>query len=283
MRVGFATCVTLGRVCIEEILSLGGRIDLLVTLQDHIAPAKSGRVFLDDIAAQHDTPLLKIENINDPRVMSEIHVKRLDWLFIVGWSQIASPALLSAPARGALGMHPTLLPKGRGRASIPWTILKGLSHAGVTLFQLDEGVDTGPVLHQVVIEVDPRETATTLYDKVVEGHVELIRRAWPELLSGSLVLSPQDDGDATYWPARRPSDGEISRTMLVHEVDRLVRASTHPYPGAFVHQQDGSTLTVWSGSPEVPSKEHLELELQDGTYYVSDFEVRSPSRDTPRS
>lgn len=275
MRIGFVTCVQLGLSCIEEILRLGGRIDLLVTLEDHRAQRKSGRVYLDDVAAAHGVPLYKCANINDAESLRVIEDADLDWLFIIGWSQIAGAPLLAVPSRGVLGMHPTLLPLGRGRASIPWAILKGLTQTGVTLFQLDEGVDTGPILGQQVVDIDPRESALTLYDKVARAHVELMREIWPRLMSEDLIPVPQDDTAATVWPGRTPSDGEIFHDMGVADVDRLVRATGRPYPGAFIRLPEGD-LTIWAGAMEAPSgTASLPLRLQDGTFYATSYETRA--------
>lgn len=274
MRYGFITCVRLGQACIEEILRSGGQIHVLMTLEDDRAKNKSGRVYLDDLAKRHKIPLHKVENINEPEAIQALKYANLDWLFIVGWSQIARAEVLSSARRGVLGMHPTLLPIGRGRASIPWAILKGLNQTGVSLFRLAEGVDTGPVLAQQVIDIDSAETAGTLYDKVIDAHLSLLREVWPQLEDGSVDERHQDDSKATEWPGRCPRDGEILlQSMSVEEVDRLVRAATRPYPGAFVRQLDGSTLRVWSGGPSERGSDGLELQLADGCYTVDSCDV----------
>jgi methionyl-tRNA formyltransferase len=157
----------------------------------------------------------------------------LDWLFIIGWSQVAHEEVLSAPAKGAIGMHPTLLPVGRGRAAIPWAILQGLDVTGVTMFQLDGGVDTGPIIAQKTIPLTADSDAGQLYEAVDRAHVELMREIFPKLCEGSLDPQPQDDGLATEWPVRSPEDGEIRTDRSVADAERLVRATTRPYPGAF--------------------------------------------------
>src|SRR5690606_23924645 len=122
-NMALATCVQLGRSCIEEIYRIGGKLDLLITLHDEKAKKKSGRIYLDDISQTHRIPLLKISNINDPEVIEALIQYRIDWLFIIGWSQIARKEVLETPNKGCIGMHPTLLPVGRGRAAIPWAII----------------------------------------------------------------------------------------------------------------------------------------------------------------
>ena len=126
-------------------------------------------------------------------------------------------------------MHPTLLPVGRGRAPVPWAILKGLDKTGVTMFRLDDGVDTGDILGQEVIPLRPDITATELYSAVEEAHRKLIGKYWQDLVNDTLVMTKQDDDTATEWPARRPEDGRLKADMTVAFAERLVRAVTHPY------------------------------------------------------
>ena len=169
MRIGFITCVRLGESCLEELAALGADLVYLGTIHDGIARNKSGRIYLDDFADAHHVPLHKFRNMNDPDALEVIEASDLDWLYVIGWSQMAKAEVLSIPKRGVVGIHPTLLPQGRGRASIPWAIIKDLDETGVTMFKLDDGMDTGPILGQVVVPVEADETAATLYEKVVEA------------------------------------------------------------------------------------------------------------------
>lgn len=271
MRFGFVTCVELGLSCIEEIFSMGGNLDLLLTLHDHKSVNKSGRIYLDEIALEHGVPLVKVDHINDSDALSAIRNAELDWLFIIGWSQIASQEVLDSTSQGVLGIHPTLLPVGRGRAAVPWAIIKGLPATGVSLFALDTGVDTGPIVNQVEIPLTPDETATTLYGKVTEAHRTLIRKAWPALISGTYDLRPQEEARATEWQGRRPEDGRITQSMTVAEVDRLVRGVTRPYPGAFWDQED-QRVRVWAGTTISTAAEAVEIRLHDGSFFATDFE-----------
>jgi methionyl-tRNA formyltransferase len=245
MKFAFCTCVQLGLSCIEASLIEGFKFDLLITLHDHKSKSKSGRIYLDQIAQEHETELLKINHINDAEVIKKIKEKEIDWLFIIGWSQIASEETINAPKLGIIGAHPTLLPEGRGRAAIPWAIIKGLKQTGVTFFKMDQGVDSGEILGQQIIPIEDRETATTLYKKVDDAHVSLFLDTFPKLISGNYSLQKQDESKATYWEGRTPADGEIRTSMTPAEVDKLVRATTHPYPGAFYYNRDGEKVVVW--------------------------------------
>lgn len=272
-KIGIVTCVELGQCCIEEVLASGGNFSLFVTLKDELARGKSGRIYLDDLAKRTHTPLVKIKHINDAYSIRTIRDANLDWLFIVGWSQIADASVLSSVRQGVLGMHPTLLPEGRGRASIPWAILKRLPETGVTLFKLDEGVDTGPILAQERIVLSDDETATRLYARIGIAHKLLIRNIWGKLVSNCIEVAPQDQGSGSYWPARRPQDGQLDLTMTVAEVDCLVRATTRPYPGAFFESELGR-LRIWSGEAgNTASSDGVPvLQFADGNYLPLDYQ-----------
>jgi methionyl-tRNA formyltransferase len=272
MKIAFCTCVQIGKSCIEAVLSVGGRFDLLLTLHDHKSQKKSGRVYLDDIANDNGIPLYKLNHISDADVVEVVKKYDIDWLFVIGWSQIASANFLKAPHKGVIGAHPTLLPTGRGRAAIPWAILKGLDKTGVTFFKMDEGVDTGEILDQFEIPVRSDEIATTLYNKVNEAHVELIRQIWPKLIGDRLIGVKQDESLASYWEGRTPADGELFKKMSVFEVDKLVRATTRPYPGAFLIIDKSTKLTIWSGS-KFPIQAAKVLNFIDGDYYVTEYDI----------
>lgn len=277
MKFGFVTCVQLGLSCMEAIYEAGGKLSLAVTLPDDRAVTKSGRVYLDEFCAKHGVPLLKSAHVNDPEVSAAIVSAGIDWLFIIGWSQIAGPVVLGAPKLGVLGMHPTLLPVGRGRAAIPWAILKGLDQTGVTLFKLDAGVDTGLIAEQIVIPLGPQTTATDLYAAVDAAHADLIRKAVPRLMAGTLTLRSQDESLASVWPGRKPEDGEIDLNGSVWGAERLIRAVTRPYPGAYFHDGGGKVI-VWRASvaSAVPDEETPSLKFSDGYLVLHETERVRP-------
>jgi methionyl-tRNA formyltransferase len=273
MKVAFCTCVQIGLSCIESVLDIRGSFDLFITLHDNKAENKSGRVYLDELATQTRTPLIKVNHVNDQETIDALLEYEIDWLFIIGWSQIASTNVLEATKKGVIGAHPTLLPIGRGRAAVPWAILKGLDRTGVSFFKMDEGVDTGLILGQEVIELDPDETATILYNKVNKAHETLIKKIWPSLITDSIKGIEQDESKASCWEGRKPEDGEIESAKLSRvEVDRLVRATTRPYPGAFIQLPHGLKKIVWRGSlTEVLGAE--KLDLKDGIYYILESSI----------
>jgi len=269
IKIAFVTCVQIGLSCIEEIYNIGGKLDLLITLKDHKAKDKSGRIFLDKISIKHNVPLLKINSVNDKEVIDALVKFDIDWLFIIGWSQIAKKELLSTPKKGCIGMHPTLLPTGRGRAAIPWAIIKGLDKTGVTMFKLNEGVDTGDIIAQGEIKLDCEITATELYEKVNAMHTQLISDKWVDIISDNIQPIKQNNLLATEWPGRKPEDGKINEEMTMSEAYTLVRATTHPYPGAFF-MRNNSKVIIWNASM---NKNKGDIKLKDGYLELIDYEV----------
>jgi methionyl-tRNA formyltransferase len=273
MNFGFVTCVKLGLSCIEKIYSDGYKLDLLITLNDNKSKSKSGRIYLDDFSKKNSIPLLKINHINDKEVVEALIDYQIDWLFIIGWSQICSINTIKTVKMGVIGAHPTLLPEGRGRASIPWAIIKNLTKTGVTFFNMDEGVDSGDIIAQQEILIVSNESATSLYQKVNNTHIILISDVMNKLISGNLNFTKQDVNKITYWEGRKKEDGEIKSFMSVIEVERLIRATTHPYPGAFFIQ-NGKKFIIWSASINKSEVEtNVYIKFKDGDIILNDFDV----------
>jgi len=173
------------------------------------------------------------QDINAPEVIEA--VGRSDLLVCGGWSRLFSKDLLEACPLGAVNLHPTLLPEGRGRAPIPWTIIKGLTRSGVTLHYMTEGCEDGDIIGQEAFDIDPDETAGSLYFKATEAAERLCREYVPRLLAGSAPRIPQDHSLATVWPKRTPEDSRIP--SLQYDGDllwRTVRALDRYYPRAYV-------------------------------------------------
>lgn len=276
MRFAFVTCVKIGFKCIQEIYDSGYCLELIITLDDKNGENKSGRVYLDDFCKQKSIELLKVNNINDNFCVEKIKSKKIDWLFIIGWSQIAKSKILNATAYGAIGAHPTLLPQGRGRASIPWAILKSLKYTGVSFFKLDEGVDTGQLIEQYKIKIDESEDANSLYEKVIKAHVKLISKILPNLNTLDIRFKDQDESKSSYWPGRKPEDGLINLNGSVNDAQRLIRATTRPYPGAY-YFKNAEKIIIWKAKKindlNHQSKNKNFLKFNDGVLYIEEMTI----------
>lgn len=205
----------------------------VVTLPASSAARHSDFVDLAPLAAGVGVPVLATPRVNDPEVLERLVELRPEYLFVVGWSQICGAPLLALPVRGAIGYHPSDLPRDRGRAVIPWTILQGRTATASTLFWIDEGMDSGDILAQERVAVAPDETAATLYAKHMAALDRMVGALAPALRDGTAPRRPQDHSRATWCARRTAADGLIDWSRPAREVWALVRAAGTPYPGAF--------------------------------------------------
>ncbi len=164
---------------------------------------------------------------------------------IIGISQLIPNEILNIPKLGFLAAHPTLLPIGRGRAPIPWAIIKNLPETGATWFWATDKPDAGPIAWQEIVPIYYEDTSSTLGKRTDEALANgLVDNVLINMQSCMGVHILQDESQATYWPKRTPKDGEIDWTFGSTQIYNWVRALSHPYPGAFTHYQ-GKKLYIW--------------------------------------
>jgi methionyl-tRNA formyltransferase len=158
---------------------------------------------------------------------------------VAAFGQILPPAVLAIPDHGSVNVHASLLPRHRGAAPIPATILAGDDQAGVTIMLMDEGLDTGPILSQARLEVSPTDTTASLAERLGCLGGQLLLDTLPEWISGDIAPRAQDDEQATYAGQLRRKDGRLNWTESAEQLARRIRAY-HPWPGA---------STSWNGKP----------------------------------
>jgi methionyl-tRNA formyltransferase len=249
MRLVWVSFDVMGRDCLAAAAEAGAKVAAVVTLPGPIDPNRSGQCSFDEIAADLGARLIETVDVNSPETISQLREVDPDLIFVVGWSQLVLDEFIGLPRHGVFGMHPTLLPRHRGRAAIPWAILSGLANTGVTLFQIADGTaDSGPIVGQVEVPIARDETATTLYDKVTAAHLDLVRKYVPKLVDGTAERTPQDTRRASAWPKRTPADGIIDWETRAPYLHDWVRAQTRPYPGAFTYLGE-EKLVVWRARP----------------------------------
>jgi len=249
MRTVWVSFDTIGRDCLEAAAGSGAQIVGVVTFPGPIDPIRSGQCSFDDVVARLDAALVETRDVNSLETLNAIRKLEPELIFVVGWSQLVHDPFIALASEGAFGMHPTLLPRHRGRAPIPWAILTGLARTGVTLFEIvDATPDSGSIVGQVTLDIAPDETATTLFARLADAHVELTREFLPQLLTGSAPRIPQDPSRASSWPRRAPADGIIDWDTRARYLHDWVRAQTRPYPGAFTFLGDEKVI-VWSARP----------------------------------
>jgi len=249
MRTVWVSFDTIGRDCLEAAAEAGAEIVGIVTLPGPVDPDRSGQCSFDEVATRHDAALVEARDVNAPETLNALRKLAPELVFVVGWSQLVHDPFIAIARGGVFGMHPTLLPRHRGRAPIPWAILSGLARTGVTLFEiLDSTADSGAIVGQVAVGIGPDETARTLFDRLAAAHVELVRECVPQLLAGSAPRVRQDPRRASAWPKRIPADGIIDWETRAPYLYDWVRAQTRPYPGAFTFLGD-EKVVVWRARP----------------------------------
>jgi methionyl-tRNA formyltransferase len=249
MRTVWVSFDTIGRDCLEAAAKAGAEVVGVLTLPGPIDPNRSGQCSFEDVAARLGAELVETTDVNSEATLDAVRALAPELVFVVGWSQLVRQPFIELAREGVFGMHPTLLPRHRGRAAIPWAILSGLARTGVTLFEItDATADSGAIVGQLVLEIRADETATTLFERVTEAHVELIREFVPQLLEQSAPRIPQDSRRASRWLKRTPADGIIDWETRAPYLYDWVRAQTRPYPGAFTFLGERKVV-VWSARP----------------------------------
>lgn len=253
MRSALVGAVESSAVVLRGLARLGHPPLAVITLPLAKAGRHSDFVDLRPLAADAGVPVVEADQVNAPEVIDALRRLELDYLFVVGWSQIVRPDLLRLPRRGCIGLHPAPLPELRGRAVVPWTILLGRRATGTTLFWMDDGVDSGDVLAQELFEVAAEETAATLVAKHMAALDRMLEDVVPALARFAGPRRPQDQTRASYCARRTAADGLIDWSLGGRDVWTFIRAVGDPYPGAFTFSK-GRKLVVWSADwvPEAP-------------------------------
>ncbi len=170
-----------------------------------------------------------------------------DVIVVVAYGKILPKAILDRPKWGCINVHASLLPELRGASPIQWAVLNGFPETGLTLMRMDEGMDTGPILAQIPIRLDERETTTSLSEKMTRLGPDFLEKELPLYLSGQRTPMPQS-GQPSLAPLIRKDNGRIPFEKTSLEVDCHVRAM-NPWPGAFCESPFG-TLRVISGEED---------------------------------
>lgn len=246
-----------------KIALIGGVVSTQLTLEKliehNIAPATvygyepsdssrvSGFVSLQKYAESQELGYKGFQRIND--LEKEISNQKYDIIFVVGLSQLVSKTILDSAVIGCIGFHPTKLPLGRGRAPMAWMVLDQCDGAS-TFFVMGEGADDGPILAQEEFEVTGSDTAKSIEKKLLKAGGKALDKWLPKLANGEWNPVPQEERYATYYGRRTPEDGKIVWSKSAVEIDRLVRASSEPHPGAYFYFGNKKVI-VWKSKLEL--------------------------------
>lgn len=265
MRILFIGTVAFSRHCLEQIMLNNGQVIALLTLPPLDRPRfNSDYTDLRPTAEKYGIPVYPIKKISDPPTLELIRRLAPDILFVFGFSQLIPSEILTLPPKGCVGVHPTLLPRHRGRHPLIWALIHGLRESGLTFFYLDEGADSGDILWQRPFPITLEDTAATLYQKIEQLASNAIREFLPQLEKGTAPRLPQDHTLADYWPKRTRCDGWIHWNRPAMEIYNLIRALTHPYPGAETFFRE-KPVRIWAATPPVEDKTPPSAKIAAGT------------------
>ncbi len=222
-------------------------IPAIFTWSEKAAHRMSRFVPMDSFSRQTGVPLIKVESMNDPAAVRQLEEMRPDLVFVDGWSEKLLPPALEAAKEKFVCIHPSLLPKSRGGATLNWALIRGEKEWGITLFYLANEIDKGDIIDQERFFIEERDDIQTVFDKAALAAMDLLERTLPLFVSGKAARRPQNDADATFFHRRKPAQGEIDWTQSSRQIRNLVRALTHPYPGAFFYW-NGEKVFVWKAA-----------------------------------
>lgn len=159
-------------------------------------------------------------------------------LFVVsGFSTILRESLFSLPERGTINLHAGRLPQYRGGSPLNWQMINGETEAGLSVLMLDSGIDTGDLLAEARIRIDPEDTIANLHDRANAAFPQLVLDVIGRLEAGTLIPRKQNEADGSYWHQRSDADGGVHPDrMSAAQVARFVKALTRPYPGAWLRR-----------------------------------------------
>lgn len=184
------------------------------------------------LATELGLPVLQPTKVRTPDFAASLREHNADVAVVIAYGRILPKAVLEAPRLGCVNVHASILPKLRGAAPIQWAVVRGETESGVCLMQMDEGLDTGPVLACERLPIGADETAAELALRLSALGARIVREQLPRLIAGQLVATPQDDARATLAPLLSKDDGAVDWSRPARELHNLVRGFS-PWPGAF--------------------------------------------------
>lgn len=230
---------------LEAIIKAGHEVTAVVTQPDkqkgrgkevQMTPVK-------ECALRHGIPVFQPVKIREAEAVAKLSGYPADVFVIAAFGQILSEEILTMPRLGCVNIHASLLPAYRGAAPIQWAVINGETESGVTIMQMDKGIDTGGMFCKKKVAIDRKETGESLHDKLMAAGAELIVEALPKIESGELRPEKQDDSLASYASRLTKSMGLIDWTRDAVSIERLVRG-LNSWPSAYTFYR-GKTLKIW--------------------------------------
>lgn len=199
------------------------------------------------LALENDIPVFQPKNFRAVEDVQQLKVLNADVMVVVAYGLLLPQSILDAPRLGCINVHASLLPRWRGAAPIHRSLLAGDLKTGVTIMQMDKGLDTGAMLVKVDCDIFKEDTSQILHDRLISMGSPALLKALAQLESGTAQPIPQDNEAATYAHKLEKSEGEINWQMSAHQIDRQIRGLS-PWPGAYTYWQ-GQPVRVHQANP----------------------------------
>ena len=249
MKIVFMGTPDFAAGALKSLIEAGHEITAVVTQPDK-AKGRSQELLpppVKVVALEHGIPVLQPVRIKRPEEVEKLKQYPADIYVVAAFGQILSQEILDIPEFGCLNIHASLLPKYRGASPIQHVIIDGEEKTGITIMQMDAGLDTGDMLYQKEIVISPKDTYASLHDKLMVLGGEAIVEALPLLEQGKLVPRKQEDALSCYAHLIDKTMGELDFTKSAELLDRLIRG-LNPWPSAYTTYH-GKQLKVWEAEP----------------------------------
>lgn len=286
MKIIVIGSVISSKVILQKLIEHGIDVVYVFSLDEVYSKNVSGYYPIHEIAEEHKIPYKKIRRINELENIEIIKSIKADYIFAVGISQLVCKEIIEAATLGTIGFHPTPLPKYRGRAAMVWQMLLEVKTTKCSMFFIDDGMDSGDIIGQEPYEIDENDYAIDVEKKLLKALERLMDRVAEQIKENTLTAIPQNEDEATYLLMRTPEDGHIDWNQPAKEVQKLIRAVSHPYPGAFALYEGKQKVVFWKADWKENTKyigfpgqiadvtnEKIVVLCQQGLIEIYDYEV----------
>jgi methionyl-tRNA formyltransferase len=252
MRIVLFGGTDLTLIVAKTIVEMGCNLVGVVTIGKRFSisyqPSGVDNVRYSDVAEWAESISVPVHYFeSNDKVITFVQSLSADFALVAGWYHMLPRSLRACFPKGCAGLHASLLPSYRGGAPLNWAILDGATETGVSLFELGDGVDDGPLYGQERFPIGPRSCIGELVERANGASVVLVQTCLPRIKEGTLTPFPQT-GTPSYTLQRIPADGNIDWRHHVLQIDRLIRAVGKPYPGALT-MKDDMHIRIWKAEP----------------------------------
>ncbi len=231
-----------------QALCESGKHEILAVVTQPDRPKGRGNKLLQtpvkEYALAQGLTVYQPQKVKTPEFVELLHELQPELIVVAAFGQFLSKEILELPKYGCINVHASLLPKYRGAAPIQYAIIKGEKESGVTIMQMDIGMDTGAMLDKIVVPIAENTTMGELHDALREQGAALLLQVIDKIAAGTAVAEPQDDAQATYATLLDRSMEHIDWSKTAQEVHNLIRGF-NPAPSTFTKLPNGKSLKIW--------------------------------------